>query len=310
MDKAELYSDVAEAPEGGNAYYVKAKDGVRLRVAAWSKGEKGTVLMFPGRTEYIEKYGRTAKSLARHGFAMATIDWRGQGLADRLLTDRALGHVGTYRDYQLDVAALVRAGEVLRLPLPWFLLTHSMGGAIGLRALHEGLPVKAAAFSAPMWGIGLKAPLRPLAWTLGFIGDRTPLGAMIAPGTRRKPYTSVTAFQGNLLTTDADSYAYMDAQTTRHPDLALGGPTIHWTYQSMLETRALRAKTPPDTPSITFLGENERVVDPAAIHQVMGRWKNGTLRVVPKAEHEILMERPELREGAIAQVAAFFAGFR
>jgi lysophospholipase len=76
LDNAPLYSDVAEGPEGGKAYWVTARDGVRLRVAAWAKGTKGTVLLMPGRTEYVEKYGRIAGDLAAEGFAMMAIDWR------------------------------------------------------------------------------------------------------------------------------------------------------------------------------------------------------------------------------------------
>ena len=71
------------------------------------------------------------------------------------------------RDYQRDVAAvmaLARA-EALARP-PFHLVSHSMGGAIGLRALHDGLPVRAAVFSAPMWGIRMHPALRPLAWAL------------------------------------------------------------------------------------------------------------------------------------------------
>jgi uncharacterized membrane protein YbhN (UPF0104 family) len=37
-----------------------------------------------------------------------TIDWRGQGLADRMLPDRRIGHVGKFSDYQTDLAAVLR----------------------------------------------------------------------------------------------------------------------------------------------------------------------------------------------------------
>ena len=47
----------------------------------------------------------------------------------------------------------LRLADWLALPRPWRLLAHSMGGTIGLRALTRGVPVAAAVFSAPMWGI-------------------------------------------------------------------------------------------------------------------------------------------------------------
>ena len=48
-----------------------------------------------------------------------------------------------------------------------------------------------------------------------------------------------------------------------------------------------------------FLGGHERIVDPRPIHDLMGRWPDGRLTVVPGAEHEIMMETPQTR-------AAFF----
>lgn len=104
------------------------------------------MLLFPGRTEYVEKYGPAAGELAARGYATLTVDWRGQGLADRPLKDANTGHVARFSDYQKDIAALLDHAVREKLPKPWFLLTHSMGGAIGLRALYNALPVKAVAF--------------------------------------------------------------------------------------------------------------------------------------------------------------------
>ena len=52
-------------------------------------GRKGTVCVFPGRAEFIEKYFEVVRDLRARGFAVATIDWRGQGLSDRALPNAA-----------------------------------------------------------------------------------------------------------------------------------------------------------------------------------------------------------------------------
>jgi lysophospholipase len=90
---APFHADVADAPEGGVCRWLTTADGVRLRACFWREGGRGTVLLFSGRTEYAEKYGPAARELAVRGFAMATIDWRGQGLSARLSGDATLGHV-------------------------------------------------------------------------------------------------------------------------------------------------------------------------------------------------------------------------
>jgi len=59
MERAPFFADIDDGPEGGAAWWLTADDGLRIRLGVWSKeAAKGTVLLFPGRTEYIEKYGR------------------------------------------------------------------------------------------------------------------------------------------------------------------------------------------------------------------------------------------------------------
>ena len=55
---------------------IKTPDGAELRFARWAPpvNRKGTVCVFQGRTEYIEKYFETVRDLRQRGFAVATID--------------------------------------------------------------------------------------------------------------------------------------------------------------------------------------------------------------------------------------------
>ncbi len=262
--------------------------------------------MFPGRTEYIEKYGRSAADFAAQGYAMAAIDWRGQGLADRLIDDRDAGYVDQFPDYQHDVAAMLSALEALEMPKPWFLIGHSMGGCIGLRAVMSGLPVNAAAFSAPMWGIQMSSVMRPAAWALSWTGRRVGAGTRLAPGTKAETYVLAEPFEGNSLTHDPDMYTYMQEQMRQVPDMALGGPSLHWLNEALMEMRTLAARPAPDMPCLTFLGTDEKIVDPQAIKDRMAGWPNGKLVVIDGAEHEVLMELPAIRDKVHADCAAFF----
>lgn len=295
LPPAPFFEDVAEAPAGGAAFWLTAADGVRLRAAAWGKGKRGTVFLFPGRTEYIEKYGPAAGEFAARGFAMIVMDWRGQGLADRPLPDRETGHVTGFADYQLDVAAAVEAARELGLPEPFYLVAHSMGGAIGLRALIEGRPFKAAAFSAPMWGIRIAPALRPVAWTLAATSRRVGQGHRYAPGTGPINYMREAEFGGNVLTTDPAMFEFMRRQIESHPELSLGGPSLHWLHEALRETRGLRALPSPEVPVLTAMGTQERVVEPRLVHERMGRWPGGQFDIVEGAEHEVMMERQEIR---------------
>jgi len=303
---APFYADVADAPDGGVCRWLTAADGVRLRACFWRTGARGTVLLFSGRTEYAEKYGPAARELAARGFAMATIDWRGQGLSARLSGDAALGHVEHFTDYQTDVAALLALVRAEGLPEPYYLIAHSMGGQIGLRALIDGLAVRAAVFSAPMWGIRVHPALRPLAWALGSLGSAMGQGQHYAPGTSATSYVLEAGFAGNVLTRDADMYAFMCRQVSHHPDLVLGGPSLQWLYAALRDCLALSHAPSPDLPCLTMFGAREKVVDSDRIRHRMAHWPGAALEVVPDAEHELMMEAPAVRQRFYDMAAGLF----
>src|SRR6185437_13498573 len=83
---------------------LKTPDGKSLRFARWRPppGRKGTVCIFQGRSESIEKYFETVRDLRARGFAVATLDWRGQGFSDRALSDRRKGYVRDFSQYATD----------------------------------------------------------------------------------------------------------------------------------------------------------------------------------------------------------------
>ena len=307
MENAPYFAALADGPEDGETFWLTCEDGVRIRVGLWGReASAGTVLLFPGRTEYIEKYGRTARALAARGLTTLAVDWRGQGIADRLVDDPATGHVHWFADYQIDVKAMLAAARELQLPEPYYLLAHSMGGCIGLRALHQGLPVAAACFSGPMWGIRMAAATRPAAWALAWGGTLMGLGHTFAPGTGSDSYVCTAPFEGNMLTTDRVMWDYMKAQLDTHPELLLGGPSLRWLHEALRECRELNRLPSPPQPAITFLGVNERIVDTARIHDRMAQWPNGRLEMVEPGEHEVLMEGPETQARIFDQMLAFF----
>ncbi|AZQ66072.1 alpha/beta hydrolase [Silicimonas algicola] len=308
MDKAPYRADLAQGPEDASTFWVRANDGVRLRLTIWrQEGAGGTVLLFPGRTEFIEKYGRLARDLTAQGLAVATIDWRGQGFSDRLAGDPSLGHVGAFPDYQRDVDALLSAAREARLPEPFNLLAHSMGGSIGLRALCEGLPVARAVFTAPMWAINLPVALRPLPFVLPPVYRLARRGLDYAPGTRPTNYIADTGFVENLLTTDRDSYDILGAYAAAEPMFALGGPSVHWVGEAAKEGRALMRMPRPDVPTLTFLGTLEQVVSITAINRIHADWPSAELRLVEGAKHELLMEAPAIRAQVLSQTLEFLA---
>jgi lysophospholipase len=307
LRQAPLRADLAQGPDGAAAFRVTTADGVGVRLVVWPRaGARGCVLILPGRTEYAEKYGPVAADLARAGLAAAAIDWRGQGLADRLLPDPMKGHVGRFAEYQADLDACLlalAAREGDDMPRPRLMLAHSMGGAIGLRALLRGAGgFAAAAFSAPMWGLVLGGG-RAFGWAVA-LAARAGLGARYCPPPASGPrsYVATASFADNALTTDPEAFARIRNHLDAEPRLGLGGPTLGWLAAALAEMRALRAEPSPALPALALLGSDERVVDPAAIRARMARWPGGRLVPLAGARHEPLTEAPARRAARIALV--------
>lgn len=295
-----------DGPPGAQAHWLRAADGVRLRVVHWPApaGARGTVLILPGRTEWAEKYGLAAAALVAQGWGAVAVDWRGQGLADRALPDPRPGHVGDFAEYRRDLRAVLEWAAPLG-PMPW--IAHSMGGCIALRGLVDGLRPPAAAFSAPMWGlatppllraaVGLQARLaRPFGRDLGYTPTTGPDHGL--PGM---------SFDLNPLTRDRAMFDRMKAHLAAEPLLAIGGPTLRWMGAALAEMAALARAPAPPVPAVIGLGGAERIVSPAAIRARAARWPGAELRDYPGAEHELLMERPEVRDDLIARACALFA---
>lgn len=306
-EAAPYFDTVAEGPSGVVASWVTAADGTRLRMAVWPKGDKGTVLMFPGRTEYVEKYGRVASDMAAAGYGMVAFDWRGQGLADRPEHRRDMGHVENFNEYRQDVTAFLAALEPLDLPKPWFMIGHSMGGCIGLRALYDGLPVEAAAFTGPMWGLYMAPLLKTISPAIMVAAGPLGFGKSFAPTTG--PWEPLT-FEDNTLTTDKDQFDYMSRQTDAHPELALGGPSFTWVKEAVEETAALMEKPPLDLPTVAIVGTDERIVDIDAVKTRMSSWPKGSFLSIEGAQHEVLMESEARRGPSLDAILTLFASVK
>ena len=311
MTEAPLYNDVAMGPAAGRAHWLIAPDGIRVRLAVWNaQAPRGTVFLLPGRTEYVEKYGLAATTLAAAGYATLSIDWRGQGMADRALPDRMAGHVGDFAEYQTDLDTALVFAKARGLPEPYYMLAHSMGGCIGLRHLFRAKAFKAAAFSAPMWGIVIVNWMRPLTGLIGAAARIFAFDTRYAPGTGPTTYVTDFPFAGNTLTTDPDMWEYMRQQALAQPALSLGGPTFGWLRAALNECHALQQITSPALAAIVGLGRNERIVDTAPILKRMAKWRGGRLDLYDASEHEVMMELPAIRDRFLASAVALFEANR
>ena len=294
-ETAPLYgTDDAPVPEGGAAEWFTGAGGARLRAALFpaTAPARGSVVLSGGRTEPIEKYYEVAAEFAARGFVVLAHDWRGQGLSQRLLPNRLLGHAAGAADFVTDYAALIAAYEA-RLPRPWLAVGHSMGGCLTALILARGEPrLAGAVLSAPMLGLQT-APTPPpvtrlLAQTLTLLGR----GALSTPGG------ASASFEANILTHDARRYARNVGQIAAYPDLALGAPTWGWlsfAFAAITELQKGAGVTKVQIPVTVVAAGQDRIIDNAGTRLVTHRFPKGRYVEAPGAYHEVLQETDEIR---------------
>src|SRR5690606_31013661 len=141
-------------PSGATVGAFQGYDGNPMRFARWepTRGpEHGTVCVFTGRGEFIEKYFEVVADLRRRGFAVAIMDWRGQGGSYRPLSNPRKGWVRSFAEYDKDLDCFMEQVVLASCPAPYYALAHSMGGHILLRAASRpASPFERIIVVAPM----------------------------------------------------------------------------------------------------------------------------------------------------------------
>jgi lysophospholipase len=301
------------APAGAELVRLAGPDGPALRAVlcpASIGAPLGTVCVFQGRAEFIEKYFETARDLQARGFAVALLDWRGQGGSDRLLADPRKGHVPSFAAFRSDLErfmALVRA----RCPEPYFALAHSMGGLVALLAERgRDRHFERLVLSAPMLGLGaMYRPTGP-ARLLANVADALGFGASYIPTGGGTPI-DWQPFEGNPLTSDPARFARNSRIVERAPGLGLGAPTIGWVAASFEAMDSMAAAGAPEsvrTPVLILAAGEDRIVSNAAIERMAARLGVARTLTIAGARHEILQERDALRAQALAAFHAFVPG--
>jgi lysophospholipase len=291
---------------------LKTPDGVELRFARWAPppGRKGTVVLLQGRAEFIEKYFEMVSDLRARGFAVATLDWRGQGLSQRQLSDPRKGHVRSYADYDIDLECFMRDIVLPDCPPPYFAIGHSMGATVLLRAAHKGHRwFDRLVLSTPLLKLarrrlfGFAQPIARVMRLSGFGRAYIPTGTPTV--------ISVQPFVGNRFTSDPVRHARAAAVLEAEPALGIGSPTVGWVDSTF---RAMRELTSPGyassirLPIVMVAAGRDEIVSTPAIEEFATHLRTGSHLIIAGARHEIMMEQDHYRTQFLAAFDAFVPG--
>jgi lysophospholipase len=292
--------------------YLKTPDGLAIRYARWQPpaGRRGTVCIFQGRGEWIEKYFETVRDLRARGFAVATLDWRGQGLSERMLSDRHKGYVRRFADYDTDLETFMREIVLPDCPPPLFALGHSTGATVLIRAAHRGHRwFDRMVLIAPLIGLA-GAGATPTASTIVRVLRLGGFGPMYVPGAAAAA-TETRPFATNIVTSDPVRYARNAAVLEAEPMLAIGRPTVAWVDAAFRAMRTMCERTYPARirqPILIVSAGLDVVVSNAAIEEFATYLRTGSHLEVVGSKHELLMEQDRYRSQFWAAFDAFVPG--
>lgn len=281
--------------------HLMAFDSIRLRYGYWRtlhESPRGSVVLLGGRSEFMEKYTETAQELLNRGFDVFGMDWRGQGLSDRILKDPVKSYVGSYEHYIMDLERFIDEVVLVKCRRPLIVMAHSMGANIVLHYLHrfpQGFD-KAVLLSA-MIGIKMSPVVNFLSrWCSHFL-VKTGMGSAKIPGLKRKDNFS-GPFDKNWLTQDPKRFYHIQKILQHNPELAVPDITFGWlaaTFEAMGKLWEEDYLQGIATPLLWIVAGKDRVVSNKAIYCLAHRLPSGRIETIEEAHHEILQERNPLR---------------
>ena len=266
---------------------------------------RGTCVLLNGQTEFIEKYFEVIDELRGRGFAVVTMDWRGQGGSSRMTEDSRKSFVGDFREYDEDLDTLLNwiVTPMLAPGEKPVALAHSMGAHVLLRHLaRRPGSFGPCVLSAPMIGISFRGQRELLVRTVTryhmWRGQQT---GWVWGMEGRDPHRVTFATQ--LVTSDPQRFERTQALLREQPDLRLAGATWGWLAAALRSIDMLKTQASQITTPLLVVGAGkDRICVTADAKAFAAAAPHADYVEIPEAEHEILMERNPIR-------AQFWAAF-
>ena len=285
--------------------------GARLRGARFAAdpavSPRGTCVLLNGQTEFIEKYFEVIDELRGRGFAVATMDWRGQGGSDRLLQDDSRkGYVLDFSEYDADLAAFMAQVVAPMGDARPIALAHSMGGHNLLRTLaRQPNAFAKAVLTAPMVAVSFRGYA---AWMVHLVtrieGWRGNGAGWVWGMEARDPHAM--NFANQMVTTDQARFDRTQAILQAQPQLRLAGATWSWLGAALRSMAWLKTQAPNITTPLLLIGAGQdRIVVTAETKAFAARLPNARYIEIAASGHEMLMESDPIRAQWWAAFDAF-----
>lgn len=284
-------------------------DGHPLFCVSYTADEpEGTVLIVHGFTENAYKYAELIYSLLHEHFSVVAYDQRGHGRSWRpeAIPDPSVTHVDRFEDYVSDLKT-VYDSVLSRMPAPWMVFAHSMGGAVTSLFLEKYPDAFASAvLSSPMIAPQTAGFPKAAASALASM-------AVILKQGKKNPffmkgYTGPEDFTTSCAT-DPHRFAWYDRVKAARREFQNSVPSYRWSLESLNVTKSILAPGKPEKiscPVLLFSAENDYSVKNEQQEEFIRRVRGGRLIRVRDARHEIFRSVNAVLFPWWHQVLAFF----
>jgi len=126
-----------------------------------------------------------------------------------------------------------------------------------------------------------------------------------APTTSPETRLLNEKYELNKLTSDITNYKLLRQQLIQYPDLQIGGPSSAWVSSALDEIAIQVGNKATSTPALCFLGDEEEIIDNVAVRKFCSRWDSCTLISIPKAKHDLLMEKKKILNNLFLELDKF-----
>jgi lysophospholipase len=314
-------------------YFDSEGNGRRdIRYAYWAPAggtQRGVVVHFNGRTEFIERNIDTYRDLTQRGYGVWTLDWRGQGLSARSLPELQRHHIVSFDQYVKDAGYFIDQVVHLRQASGTrILLAHSMGGQIALRYLLTDagrtafdkvvlsspllrLPRDNAAIRAGNWlkrGVGFESSCSAFTevdWVGSFVSSSCAAALSSTPEDQLADRKLTQRYSNDfvrLARTECMVEVSRGARGPREPDLRVGCPTSAWFHAAAESTdEVIERLDELRTPILVIRTVKDYAVDNAGQDLLCRSKAKVSCEAMDSTEdqaigHELLIEREPVRQ--------------
>ena len=287
--------------------FFESFDQAKIHYAVFCREDaKGTIVILHGFTEAIVKFRPLIYVFLNEGYNVCMIDQRGHGKSHRDVENPSWTHVDHFEDYVKDFSIFLDK-IVKKVPGPYYLFGHSMGGAVSALYLESGSTFfKKAILTCPMImpaHAGVPMPITKFVFnTLVLFGKRKKV-LFNAPD-----YTGEENFE-NACASSPIRFTWYNNYKKADPDLYTCNPTVGGALESMRVPKKILKKGAPENikvPVLLFSCDGDNMVLRPEQQKFIARVKNGRFETVSGGKHELYRSQDSVLYPYLDKVVAFF----